>query len=41
MKPTGYLGVRNGLIMNPKHREKIGPALWLYLYLMALSLIHI
>ena len=35
MKPTGYLGVRNGLIMNPKHREKIGPALWLYLYLMA------
>ena len=35
MKPTGYLGVRNGLILDPKHREKIGPALFLFLYLMA------
>jgi len=35
MKTSGYLGVRNGLILDPKHREKIGPALFLFLYLMA------
>ena len=35
MKTSGYLGVRNDLILDPKHREKIGPALFLFLYLMA------
>lgn len=32
-----YVAVKRGLILSPKHREQMGMALWLYLYLQDLA----
>ena len=33
MVESGFLKIRNGLIDDPKHFKRMGPAIWTYLYL--------